>query len=102
LAFGFLYNPSSTPHLSVHDILKKKYSKKPYKFDEKRLRNFKTLKNNLNFQFRVFSLGFHVPAPARPTHHPSPHKNLKNIFSKIKNIEKQGDHLIPRHEGIAT
>jgi hypothetical protein len=28
-AFGFLYNPSPTPHLSPHDILKKNNSKKP-------------------------------------------------------------------------
>jgi hypothetical protein len=58
--------------------LRKKNSKKPKEIDEKRLKNFKTLKNTLNFKLIIFSLGFHVPAPPCPAPQPSSDEILKN------------------------
>jgi hypothetical protein len=50
-----MYNLSPTPHLSPHDILREKKLKKPIEIDEKRLRNFKTLKNSLNLSLEFLS-----------------------------------------------
>jgi hypothetical protein len=60
--------------------LKKKIFKKPIEIDEKRLGNIKTFEKYFEFEFRVFSLGFHLPAPPCPTPHPSPDKILKKSF----------------------
>jgi hypothetical protein len=60
-----LSDPSTTPTSQDFEIY---FSKKAF-LCEKRLRNYKTLKNS-----------FHVPAPPYPTPHPSPDKILKRIF----------------------
>jgi hypothetical protein len=73
----FLHHLSPTP--SHHKISKYLFPKKAF-LCEKKLRNFNNFEKYFEFKFRVFSLGFHVLTPARPTPHPFPDKLLKKTF----------------------
>jgi hypothetical protein len=66
--FGYSGSCITLPPLPTfpHDILKEKNKKKPIEIDEKRLRNFNTLKNTLNLSLEFFLWSFmflHHPAP---------------------------------------